>query len=123
MQAQASAHLVHGAAPGEVPPDQLDQGYPHNSSGFLLTCHLLHCIVLLQAQASAHVVHGAAPGEVPPDQLGQVDPDGNLVQQGLSDDQQYEMDRQHQEATLQVGLVCHAGDRYTGVHSPVWCRG
>lgn len=58
----------------------------------------------LQAHASDHVVHGGAPGEVPPGQIGRVDPDGKPLGShgGLSDEQQMELDKEHQEATLRV---------------------
>eukprot|EP00878_Enallax_costatus_P020352 GHUV01021506.1.p1 GENE.GHUV01021506.1~~GHUV01021506.1.p1 ORF type:complete len:850 (+),score=172.67 GHUV01021506.1:211-2760(+) len=68
----------------------------------------------MAAQASAHLVHGVAPGEVPSDQVGQVDPDGRPIHQGLTDDQQWELDRQHQEATLQAELNVY--EEFATVH-------
>jgi hypothetical protein len=58
-------------------------------------------------------VHGSAPGEVPADQL---DPSGNPMRH-LTAEQEEDMDKRHQEATLQV-RVCAASLLVTCV---VWC--
>lgn len=57
-----------------------------------------------------HVVHGAAPGEVPADRY---DPDGNPTRH-LTAEEEEDMDKRHQEATLQAELNVY--EEFATVH-------
>jgi hypothetical protein len=88
--------LCVGTAPGEVLVYQLDPdgNRPHIS-------HKRCCACCCFGQFLQHVVHGTAPGEVPADQY---DPDGNPTRH-LTAEEEEDMDKRHQEATLQVMIV------------------